>query len=303
MERLFVVGGYVIRRMVLLLSVSMLLAACGGQTASMPAPTVESQSGPQLVLVPSELIVGPNRFAIGLIDPGKGMVHDASVHFRYFDLSDPSKPTVESEADATRYQTPDGETTYYAQEREFKRAGDWGVEVHAQLPDGTAIDQRIGFRVVTDSPTLKPEAKAPALKTRTAADVDNDLKKLSSATTPNPAFYRVSLAQAIASGKPTVLLFATPAFCQTRMCGPAYDVVSAVQNKYSDAANFIHVEVYSGLPNPASNGFQLDVAMKGFGLTTEPWVFLIDKSGVITWRVEGPITEGEIEQHLNPLLN
>ena len=130
----------------------------------------------------------------------------------------------------------------------------------------------------------------------------NDLKQLTSAIAPDPAFYRTSLAQAITSGKPTVLVFATPAFCQTRMCGPTYDVVRAVQSKAGDAANFVHVEVYTGLPNPASNGFQLDVAMKAFGLTTEPWVFLIDKGGVITWRVEGPVTEEEIEEHLKPLL-
>ncbi len=290
------------KQILVLALAALLLAACSGPTASAPAPTTPSQSSLQVVIVPSELIVGQNRFAVGLIDPAKGMIHDASVHFRYFDLSDPAKPTVESEADATRYQTPDGETTYYAHEREFTRAGDWGVEVQARLADGTTITQRTGFRVVADSPTLKPGMRAPALKTRTAADVGGDLKQLSSATAPNAAFYRASLAQAITSGKPTVLVFATPAFCQTRMCGPAYDVVSAVQKQKGDAANFIHVEVYSGLPNPAANGFQLDVAMKAFGLTTEPWVFLIDKNGVITWRAEGPVTEGEIEQHLQPLL-
>jgi hypothetical protein len=252
--------------------------------------------------VASEIVVGPNRFAVGLIDPVKGMIHDASVHFIYFDLTDPSKPVVESDADAMRYQTPDGLTTYYAQERNFDRAGDWGIEIQARLADGSLNDKRIGLRVLANSTTLKIGAQAPALKTRTAADVGNDLKQLSSAATPNPAFYRTSLVQAIASGKPTVLLFATPAFCQTRMCGPTYDVISALQNKTGDAANFIHVEVYSGLPNPASNGFQLDVAMKAFGLTTEPWVFLIDKGGVIKWRVEGPVTGGEIEQHLAPLL-
>ncbi len=293
-----------IRRISLLVSISFLLVACAGQSTSTSTstPTGDAQSALQIVPVASEIVVGPNRFAVGLIDPAKGMIHDASVHFRYFDLSDPAKPTLESEADAARYQTPEGLTTYYAQEREFKRAGDWGVEVQARLPDGTVLAKRIAFRVLADTPTLKVGAKAPALKTRTAADVDNDLKKLSSATTPNPAFYRASLAQAITSGKPTVLVFATPAFCQTRMCGPAYDVVSAVRQKYGDATNFIHVEVYSGLPNPAANGFQLDVAMKAFGLTTEPWVFVIDKNGVITWRVEGPISEGEIEQRLKPLL-
>jgi hypothetical protein len=298
----------VTKRFAVIFAISLLLAACSGQSSVStpvpitPTPSSAAPSALQVVPVASEIVVGPNRFAVGLIDPSKGMIQNASVHFVYFALTDPAKPVVESEADATRYQTPDGLTTYYAQERNFDRAGDWGVEIQAHLADGSLSDKRIGFRVLANSTTLKTSAKAPALKTRTAAEVGNDLKMLSSATTPNPAFYRTSLAQAITSGKPTVLLFATPAFCQTRMCGPAYDVVSAVQNKTGDAANFIHVEVYSGLPNPASNGFQLDVAMKAFGLTTEPWVFLIDKGGVITWRVEGPVTEGEIEQHLLPLL-
>jgi hypothetical protein len=298
----------VTKRIILGLSISFLLAACSGQSSTStlatltPTPSGSAATSLQVVPVASEIVVGPNRFAVGLIDPSSGMIPDASVHYTYFDLSDPAKPVVESEANAVRYQTPDGLTTYYAQERDFGRAGDWGVEVQARRADGTVSAKRIGFRVLANSATLKIGAKAPAPKTRTAADVGNDLKQLSSATTPNPAFYRMSLAQAITNSKPTVLLFATPAICQTRMCGPTYDVVSAVQNMSGDAANFVHVEVYSGLPNPAANGFQLDIAMKAFGLTTEPWVFLIDKGGVITWRVEGPVSGGEIEEHLKPLL-
>ena len=295
------------KRLALMLSISFLLAACSGQSSvsTVVPPTATlgaSASSLQIVPVASEIVVGSNRFAVGLIDPSGGMIQDASVHFVYFDLSDPSKPAVESEADATRYQTPDGSTTYYAQERNFDRAGDWGVEIQARRADGTVTAKRIGFRVLANSTTLKIGVQAPALKTRTAADVGDDLKQLTSAIAPDPAFYRITLAQAVTSGKPTVLVFATPAFCQTRMCGPTYDVIRAVQYKTGDAANFIHVEVYSGLPNPASNGFQLDVAMKAFGLTTEPWVFLIDKRGVIAWRVEGPVTEGEIAKHLEPLL-
>jgi hypothetical protein len=123
---------------------------------------------------------------------------------------------------------------------------------------------------------------------------------LSSAPQPNPAFYQQTLAQALANGKPTVLLFSTPAFCQTRLCGPAYDTVDVLQKMYGDTVNFIHVEVYSGLPNPASNNFALDPAMTAFGLQTEPWVFVIDK-GVVAYRIEGLFTLDEIQQHLKSL--
>jgi hypothetical protein len=267
---------------------------------SAPAPAA---AGYQVIIVPSELIVGQNRFAVGLIDPRSGMVDNARVHFRYFDLNDPAKPTVESEADAQRQVSSDGDTTIYAQDREFKRAGNWGVEVQAQMPGTALVVKRVSFQVVAASPTLKPGMKAPALATRIASDVGGDLHKLSSATEPNPAFYQLRLSQAISNGKPTVLLFATPAFCQTRLCGPSYDTVSDLQKKYGDALNFVHVEIYTGLPNPAATNYQLDPAMTAFGLSTEPWIFVIDKTGTITWRVEGLVTNDEIEQHLKPVID
>jgi hypothetical protein len=301
------------KKTIVLAILTFVLAACRGQPASnpngfsqpapnviAPAPPVSGSAGPsalQVVLVPSELIVGPNRFAVGLIDPPRGMITNAAVHFRYFDLTDPTKPTVESEADAAVEQTPDGESTIYTQEREFARAGPWGVEVQARLPDGSTIVKRTAFRVVDHSATLKPGDRVPALETRTYKDVNGNLHLLSSAPKPNPEFYRLNLAQALTNGKPTILLFSTPAFCQTRLCGPAYDIITHIQERFRDQFNFIHVEVYRGLPNPAATNWELDPAMTAFGLRTEPWVYVIDK-GVVTYRVEGLFTEAEIERHL-----
>jgi hypothetical protein len=256
----------------------------------------------QLAIVPSELSLGPNRFAVGLLDAKGQVIRDAAVHFHYFDLSNASGPALESEADAVRITTPDGLMSIFAHEREFKRAGDWGVEVQARFPDGKAAIKRIGFKVVTQSPTLKPGQKAPLVETPTLASANNDLHKLTSSTTPNASFYQLSLAKAIGNGKPTVLVFATPAFCQTRFCGPAYDVASEVQKRNADKANFIHVEVYTGLPNPAANNFQIAPPMLAFGLQTEPWVFFIKSDGTIDYRIEGPITADEIERHLKALL-
>jgi hypothetical protein len=261
----------------------------------------QATTGMEVALVTSELVVGPSRFAVGLFDSKGGVVRDAAVHFHYYDLSNPETPVLEAEADATPLHTPDGLTTIFAHEREFKRAGDWGVEVQAAFPDGTAAVKRIGFQVLPDSPTLKPGQSVPALETPTSAQVNNDLSKLTSAPAPNPAFYQVSLAQALANGKPTVLLFATPAFCQTRFCGPAYEQTSELQSRYGDSFNFVHVEVYTGLPNPAANNWEVAPAMTAFGLTTEPWLYLIDAEGKIVYRVEGIFTTAEVERHLQAL--
>jgi hypothetical protein len=256
----------------------------------------------QVSLVASELVVGPNRFAVGLQDATGKLLHNAAVHFHYFDLSKPDAPALESEADATRITTPDGFTTIYTHEREFKRAGNWGVEVQARFPDGKAAIKRIAFTVLADSPTLKVGKKAPSLKTPTAADVKNDYKLLTSATMPTPAFYQLSLDQALTNGKPTIALLATPAFCQTRFCGPAYEIVTQVQKRYADRANFIHVEVFQGLPNPATTNFKLAPIMDAFGLRTEPWVFVIDGNGIVFARLEGVFTLAEVERQVRAVL-
>jgi len=251
-----------------------------------------------VALVPSELVVGLNRFAVGLFDKDGQAVNDAQVGFRYFDLSDPKAPVLESEADAIERKAEDGLTTIFSHDRAFDRAGDWGVEVQASFPDGSAAIKRIGFQVLADSASPMPGEQVPSVKTEVSADVGNDLTKLTSSLTPNPAFYDVSLAEAMTNGKPTMLLFATPAFCQTRFCGPSYDVTSELQKKYGDQINFVHVEIYSGLPDPSVTDWQLAPAMTAFGLSTEPWLFLLDRKGVVVYRVEGLFTPEEIEQYI-----
>jgi hypothetical protein len=47
----------------------------------------------------------------------------------------------------------------------------------------------------------------------------------------------------MASGKPTVVSFATPLLCGSRMCGPVVDEQLLVFDELDDRANFIHVEI------------------------------------------------------------
>lgn len=250
----------------------------------------------QVVVVPTELVVGPERFAVGLFDAEGNMIHDASVHFHYYDLSDPQQAVLESEADAYRLQEPEGPTTIYAHQRSFERAGDWGVEVEVRRPDGDAARSRIGFRVAADSDSYTPGERAPALRTPTLADVNQDWTRITSAAEPNLAFYELSLHQALSNGKPTLLLFATPAFCQTRFCGPAYETANSLYQKYGERMNFIHVEVFGGLPDPAANGFKLAATVEAFGLQSDPWAYLIDAEGTVVYRVEGLFGAEELER-------
>jgi hypothetical protein len=83
--------------------------------------------------------------------------------------------------------------------------------------------------------------------------------------------------------KPVALLFATPALCQSRVCGPVVDIAAQLKERYGDRMTFIHQEVY--VDNDVNKG--LREPLKRFGLETEPWLFTIDRHGRVAARLEG----------------
>jgi hypothetical protein len=92
--------------------------------------------------------------------------------------------------------------------------------------------------------------------------------------------------------KPVVLLFATPALCQSRVCGPVVDVAEQVKRDFGDQVAFIHMEVYND--NDLNKGSRPQ--FQAFNLQTEPWLFVIDRKGVIRTAIEGAFSVPELEQ-------
>ena len=78
--------------------------------------------------------------------------------------------------------------------------------------------------------------------------------------------------------EPIVLLFATPQFCQSRVCGPVVDVAEQVKQEYGDKAAFIHMEIYND--NDPGKGVRPQV--RAFHLPSEPWLFAINRHGVVS---------------------
>lgn len=74
-----------------------------------------------------------------------------------------------------------------------------------------------------------------------------DLTEITTAEVLDPDLYRVTIGEAVSSGRLTVVTFATPAFRQTAACGPQVEVVAFIKDRYKDPANLIRVEVYDNL--------------------------------------------------------
>jgi hypothetical protein len=181
----------------------------------------------------------------------------------------------------TTSEDPDVAAVVYSTELDFPGAGEWRLAAILE-EDGELKGALLPSAVVGEFEKVpKPGRKAPVIHTPTAQDVGGEVSKL---TTRIPPDTQNKEDYADALGKePIVLLFATPQFCQSRVCGPVVDVAEQAKHEYGDKAAFIHMEIYND--NDPGKGVRPQV--RTFHLPSEPWLFTIDRSGIVEDAVEG----------------
>jgi hypothetical protein len=182
------------------------------------------------------------------------------------------------------------------------------VRFQGKPPQGVFALVRMDGRLVGTSPsplgaparpsTTPPDVgqKAPAMHTLTVHDVKN-VSAITTRTPPDTDLLQTDYATALGK-KPIVLVFATPALCQSRVCGPTIDVTEQVKSEIGNGAVFIHQEIYKG--NQPNKGLRPQLGT--WRLASEPWVFVIDRTGKITARIEGAISVGQLKALVQKVL-
>ena len=119
-----------------------------------------------------------------------------------------------------------------------------------------------------------------------------DPKTVTTAEPPDRNLLRTTVATAMAAKRPFVVTFSTPLYCQTRTCGPVVQVVQSVARDWqSKGIDFIHIEIYKD--NDPSKGTNRWV--EEWKLPSEPFTFVVDRTGVIRARLEGAFSTAELE--------
>jgi hypothetical protein len=278
-----------------MIGVGLAASGCGSATSdgsASPAPAL------QAVIVSSEVVVASNeRFPIGILDHNTP-VADATVKVRLFYVG-ASGTQPKGEFDAPfRGDGLNGEGVYVASPS-FDAAGQWRADVTAVRPDGAHGTSTLPFAVVASSVVPASGQPAPRTHNQTTADVP-DVSYIDSGSPPDD-MHSISIADAIAQHKRTLVIFASPAFCTSRICGPEVDVVKSIEPDYQGKLTFIHVEIYTNFrPDPSKR--TLAQAVLDWRLQSEPWVFLIDTKGVIQSRFEGPASRSEVKAGVDALL-
>jgi hypothetical protein len=293
------------------LGLAALLAACGGDDqpggSGGAAPTgslkalVADATQLSLLGAQSQLPVGVSLFTFGLSTADNRLVTGGAPQV-WVARNDTGRaagpfPTRWFELEAyetTKDTSPRSPLTgFYGAEVEFPEAGDWMVAAALEVDGGRAVGQGAVPVAARVPAAVGSKAKALATPVATTAAARRKI------CTREPAcpLHEISLDDALAADRPTVVNFGTPLLCTSQICGPVVDEQMVVADKLGAKASFVHVEIY-----PSRNTAKPVRALTEYGFTTEPWLLVVDRDGVIRARHEGPVTAGQIEEALRPLL-
>ena len=275
------------------------LAACGSGPSATPN-TGSSDSGQlQAQIIATELVAGPQqRVPIGITDHNTP-VSDATVHVRAFLLASGNQAVLKGESDAPfKGAGLEGGGVYIAH-LDLVPAGDWGLQITASRPNGAHVSQQLAFNVISNPVVPAVGQAAPRSNSPTVRD-HPDVSTIDTGDPPDD-MHQLSIAEAIAQHRPTLVVFASPAFCTSRACGPEVKVVQSLEPTYKDRLTFIHIEIYTNYkPDPSKRTIAPTVTE--WRLQSEPWIFLIDANGIIRARFEGPTASDELTAAVNQLL-
>jgi len=151
--------------------------------------------------------------------------------------------------------------------------------------------------VAASSPIPDVGQRPPDVATDTLASTHGSVALLTTRLPPE-SMHSVSLREVLGR-RPVALLFSTPQLCTSRICGPVTDVTVALAHEFSSRIVFIHEEVY--VDNQPMRG--LRPQLKAFHLQTEPWLFAINRRGVIAARLEGAFGIDELRAALQAALS
>lgn len=211
-------------------------------------------------------------------------------------------PGQEIDPDAPRSRLVSGsEATgvYAAPDVAFEQAGFWEVAATAQI-DGRTETATAAFevRATSDIPAVgepAPRTRQPLIGDRSVDPKSIDSRAGDDTPIPDPELHDITVADAIAAGRPAMVVVSTPTFCVSRFCGPITDTVHELALQNGHRMDFIHLEVWQDFAanklNPAAADWIAPTPETEGG---EPWVFVIDANGNIFNRFDNVASEIEL---------
>lgn len=188
------------------------------------------------------------------------------------------------------------------------KKGEWLYYVEAK-PDGATTTLSGGGKSEVGTPVGAPGQKPQPVPGDTAIVVATPTLKKAGGVSPictrKPSICSMhahSLDTSLKAHRPVVLLIGTPAFCESRFCGPVVEqMMKVAAGPLGKKADFIHVELYKDDKNAPASGI-LAPAPKAWHIESEPVIYYIKPDGSIADWAIGPSDSDEIAATTKTLL-
>ena len=261
-----------------------------------------SPDGLQAIFATPDLGIGEQRVAVVLTSE-KGLVRSpiATLTSHYYPAGS-AEGEMRDTAVALFRPFPLGTRGLYAAQMQFDAPGEWGLDI--AVLDENANTLRAELRFDVPDQTAAPANGAPATASASKTLATHSIEELTTGILQDTDLYQISIADAVQSGLPTVIVMASPAFCTNAVCGPQVDVLSELKDKYKGRAHFIHVDFFD---NPAEIQGDLTRARVSptvieWNLPSTEWSFVVNADGTIHRRFEGFAPIDELEDALLEVL-
>ncbi len=273
-----------------------------GRTLQQLAALVKSSA--QLGAATGTFTPGTRRFAFALSTSSGAFIYAPTALYIAKSPNAPATGPLLAPADpmavAPRYRSrqnagPGGIQAIYEANVPLPRPGAYTLLALTSGPGGL-IGSPGEVAVAASSPIPDVGRRPAAIATDTPATVHGNVALLTTRLPPDD-MHAVSFDQALGK-RPIALLFSTPQLCTSRVCGPVTDIAVSLERQYASRITFIHEEVY--VDNQPSRG--LRPQMRAFHLETEPWLFTVNRRGIIAARLEGAFGVNAMRQALEAAL-
>ena len=263
----------------------------------------------------SEFVVGENRFPFALASVEGEPLANAALSVSFYYLQDDQwRYRFRQNAE---YREVEGVTPHLHEDgflhRHLDVRGQYVATVNFQSPgvwqarftlsDGDESGPTIGdlaFNVLSEPAAPGVGQPVPPTENLTIHDVSG-IHEIETRDPPDD-MHNLSVADALEQQKPFVVVWSAPMFCTSAICGPVLDSAVRLQERFGERVNFIHIEPWD-LEIARTEGRLVPIPQfTEWGLTTEPWVFIVDSKGLVHDRFEGLVTDDELQQALTTAL-
>ncbi|MGH9048231.1 MAG: hypothetical protein ACRDY4_00710, partial [Acidimicrobiia bacterium] len=261
------------------------------------------------------------RVLVGLLAPDEGQVAYGTVTFRFVyrgTRDDPVEhgrpgPPIEAtyrplpnvgnprpQAEPTLVAATETRGVYGAEGLRFDRPGFWTALVSGTV-DGEPFETESSFEINAEPQVPAEGDAAPRTANPSIATPDVPAHVIDSRAhngpIPDPELHQTSVADALAAGRPVMVVVSTPLFCQSRFCGPITDEVQELAAEYGDRVAFVHLEIWQDHEEQIVNEAAAEWVVPRGGADRdlrEPWVFAVGPDGIILERFDNLATSDEL---------